>query len=401
MGRWIVGALLVLSMGSSFCASAEVVERPKRPLVLAYYYTWYSTAFGPHGEWRMWMRKAPCTLYPEGTNADEIRFSPAIRNIASCAYPLIGPYDSDNAEVARWHVRLAKAAGIDAFLVDVWGSANPLCEKALMEVLLPIAEEEDFKVVIFDEAPQFVADQAANAVWARDTLQRCMQSPAYLRVDGKPVYCMYQVWQGRLKPEEWGPFQRTVEAGVGEVYWLIDRLVARSGGDRAHGVNGFRLAEGWEAVPDIDAVSLYATFSNVRETNAEVLARWYADITKRMHARGKAVMLPVHPGLDSRAIQLDEVEGPEGVHWTIQRRDGATFRAYLEAARQSGADFISVTSFNEWPETTNIEPALTWADPYAYLKILATFQGRAWETPPLPPVQHLDPLIQAHRKDGR
>jgi len=30
-----------------------------------------------------------------------------------------------------------------------------------------------------------------------------------------------------------------------------------------------------------------------------------------------------------------------------------------------------LTSFNEWPETTVVEPSSSWPDPYCYLRILA------------------------------
>ena len=43
--------------------------------------------------------------------------------VSSCAeaYPLAGVYDSDDPATVRRHIRLAKAAGIDGFLVDWWG----------------------------------------------------------------------------------------------------------------------------------------------------------------------------------------------------------------------------------------------------------------------------------------
>jgi len=53
-----------------------------------------------------------------------------------------------------------------------------------------------------------------------------------------------------------------------------------------------------------------------------------------------------------------------------------------------------VTSFNEWPETTNVEPALSWRDPYRYLKILAEFRGKPWSAPELPPAEALDPAMR-------
>ena len=43
-----------------------------------------------------------------------------------------------------------------------------------------------------------------------------------------------------------------------------------------------------------------------------------------------------------------------------------------------------VTSWNEWPETTVIEPSSSWADPYLYLKVLAEWKGLTFTPPSLP-----------------
>ena len=372
------------------------MRREQRPMILAYYYTWYTTAYGKHGKWSMWMREAPCTLYPEGTNAEIILYPPAIRRIASCAYPLIGPYDSDTREVVRWHIRLAKAAGIDGFFVDVWGQLIDVCRRALLDVILPLAEEEGFKIAIYDEAAQFHENINDNISWAAEYLDLCKDSPAYLHIDGRPVYGVYQVWDGRMTPEQGREYFRGVEERAGDVFWVVDRVVARPGGDRPDGIAGFQVREGWAAVEDVDAFSQYATFSTVREYRPHVLAGWYKQVVEEVHAMGRKAVVPVHAGLDSRAIQLDEVEGPEGTHWTIPRAEGRTFRGYLHAAGSSGADISTVTSFNEWPETTNVEPSMTWPDPYLYLKILADYAGRCWQAPPLPPEDVLDPAIRPH-----
>src|SRR6476659_3733945 len=99
-----------------FIAIAMIGIRPtrgavaptKRPPVFAAYYVRYSTPDGPHRKWAGWRRdEAPPAREPAGINA--------------AAYPLIGPYDSDDPEVARWHIRLAQSAGIEAFLVSWWG----------------------------------------------------------------------------------------------------------------------------------------------------------------------------------------------------------------------------------------------------------------------------------------
>src|SRR5688572_25779849 len=44
------------------------------------------------------------------------------RQIASHYYPLIGPYDSKDPDVIQYHLLLMKYAGIDAILIDWYGS---------------------------------------------------------------------------------------------------------------------------------------------------------------------------------------------------------------------------------------------------------------------------------------
>lgn len=65
-------------------------------------------------------------------------------------YPLIGLYDPDDPEVLRWHIRTAKAAGVDAFALSLYNWwFNPLAERRLHEIFrkaLDVAQEENFKI---------------------------------------------------------------------------------------------------------------------------------------------------------------------------------------------------------------------------------------------------------------
>jgi hypothetical protein len=104
----------------------------------------------------------------------------------SKAQPLIGYYDSDNSDVARWHARLAKAAGIEAFLVSWWGGAN-ISGAAFEKTVLLVAAEEKFKVAMCSELAQFHHDVKVLARQTAEVLGRTKDSPGYLRVDGKSV----------------------------------------------------------------------------------------------------------------------------------------------------------------------------------------------------------------------
>ena len=348
-----------------------------RPLLTAVYYTWYTTADGPHGVWGQWGSKEESLLAPKGTDPDRFLFPPHIRDIGSCAYPLIGPYDSDDPEVVRWHIRLAKAAGLDAFLVDWWGAAgwqNPsgFTHDVFAEVVLPIAEEEDFKVCLFDETAQFVDDFDQVKEWAATYLERFKDSPAYLRIDGEPVYAIYQVpFAPRLTPDQATELHDYVEKRVGPVYWLIDKIA--NGPNPVTGEDGFIIPDEWLQLDWIDAYMAYGTFSVRRIHTYEKLKPLYAGMAAQAHQAGKRISLPVHPGHNNSKLQKDP--------YVIPRDDGETMMGYLRAAKEADADMIHVTSFNEWPETTVIEPAVTWPDPYRYLRLLAQWQSKPF-TPP-------------------
>ena len=100
-------------------------------------------------------------------------------------------------------------------------------------------------------------------------------------------------------------------------------------------------------------------------------------MVQQAHAVGKKAFLPAHPGHDNSGFRPNDF-------FVIPRDDGATLRGYLRAATDAGADAILLTSFNEWPETTIVEPSSSWSDPYLYLRIAAEWKGVKFSPPPLP-----------------
>jgi len=327
-------------------------EKPaKRPALWAVYYAWYTTATGPHGKWNIW------------GDAKDTSAEPKPRGKAQ---PLIGTYDSDDPDVVRWHMRLAKAAGIDAFLVSWWGGAN-VSGKAFEQVIVPVAAEEGVKVAMCSELAQFHHDVSKLAKDTVAALKRVKDSPAYLRMDGKPVVYLYQVpFDPKLTPETFSQLRQGVEAEVGPVYWIMDKV--------SNANNKMTIPATWLDVAEIQMFGFYGTFSIKREWTYDRLLPDYRRVAEAAHAKGKKVFLPVHPGHDNSGFRPDDF-------FVIPRDNGETLRGYLRLATDAGADAILVTSFNEWPETTVVEPSSSWADPYQYLKILAEWKGIPFVTP--------------------
>lgn len=343
-----------------------------RPLLFAAYYCWYHAPTNASEPWLHW-------TYPaSGSNAVALK---AQREgeppLNSAARPLAGFYDSSDQEVAEWHVKLAQAAGLDAFLVDWWGEHRGL-NKAVDNGIVAAAQKLGFKYALLDERAQFHGGfDEYKAILAR-ALRHHKDNPAYLKLDARPVVYLYQVAQKPgLGAQDFPALKEYVEREVGAVYWIVDKIAhdgaaAKSGDlDREK-----RIPSYWLSTPGVDAFGFYSTFSNFRAHEYEQLAGKYRYLTKLAHDAGKKMLLPVHPGHDNSFF----VSEP----YAMPRRNGETLRDYLRAATDARADYIMVTSWNEWPETTVVEPSSSWPDPYLYLKIIAEWRGVVFTMPPLP-----------------
>ena len=341
----------------------EVATR--KPMLVANYYVWYRSGTDATEPFAGWTRPGQQKPLPPDAPKHGPPDEPAT---ASMAYPLAGLYDSRDMEVADWHVRLAQAAGIEAFLVSWWDDHKER-DKAWEKGILAAAERRGFKIALLDERAQFHRD----FTWYKDRLVKAIgrfkNSPAYLRIDGEPVVYLYQIaGKATLTPEKFVDLKAHVEGVHGPVCWIVDKIAhdhdaARAGNqDRVK-----RIPADWLETPGIDCFGFYGTFSNFRAHRYEDLAGKFRYLAQLAHAAGKKMLLPVHPGHDNSRFRDDP--------YVMPRRNGQTLKDYLRAAEDAGADIIMVTSWNEWPETTIVEPSVTWQDPHQYLKILADWRG--------------------------
>jgi hypothetical protein len=364
-------ALLLVS-GLLRGADRETVPSTGRPMLFAVYYVWYHAADHPQKPWLQWTKPASET----NTLALQAK-RPGEPAPASAARPLAGWYDSADPSVAGWHVQLAQAAGIDAFLVSWWDKYNDR-DQSFEKGILAAAEQHGFKIALFDERAQFHNDLPQYQAMLTRALCKYKDSPAYLRIDGRPVVYLYQTAaQPGLSPEDFTALKAHAEAQAGPVYWIVDKIAHSAEAQRDGDADRIkRIPAEWLATPGIDSFAFYSTFSNFRAHEYGELAGKYRYLVQLAHGAGKKMLLPVHPGHDNSHFRDDP--------YVMPRRDGQTLRDYLRAATDAGADYLMVTSWNEWPETTVVEPSSSWPDPYLYLKILAEWRGRGF-TAPSPP----------------
>ncbi len=245
------------------------------------------------------------------------------------------PYDSRDPEAMRRHIRQAKAAGIDGFIMSWWGPGDPSDRN--LRTMLDIAEDEDFRLMIYFETLSGSGGRPADEIvrWLRYILPTYGDHPAYMRLNGKPVVVLWatdavplRTWAGILEQVE----PEAVFLGMG--YSLANLEVF----DGLHAYGVFNI-------PDLAGT--------VRETGRAVhnYSLLDEDPAPRLWAA------TVQPGYDDRLLPDREGE-------LQAREDGAFYRRTFEAALASDPDWIFITSWNEWWENTHIEPSVAFGDQY-------------------------------------
>ena len=312
--------------------------------MLAVYYVWYGYGNPPNG----W---------------DEVDTNKHV--IAKTArYPVKGAYRSDDAAVIDWHIDQAKAHGITGFVVSWFGKADQQTDGTLA-LLVDRAEKKDFKIAVYWENQrdggalmrQFAVDDLSYIV------ERYGKSKAFLKVDGKPVIFMYGRVVYQTPVALWSEIVQGVRARAGDFTLIADGYQT----SYAYLFDGLHTYDPAGLSPD--------TWNNLRPENLSSLRAWaashYEKGVKIAREYGRIACVMVTPGCDARkAYKIKEQS---------DRLDGQTYRTLWDEALKAQADWVLITSWNEWPEGTEIEPSLELGD--KYLQITAEYSQRFLNRP--------------------
>jgi hypothetical protein len=304
-----VGLLIVgLAGGLLAHGAASARAADGKPPVLAYYYIWYT---------------------------------PTSWNRAKTDYPLVGRYDSGDANVIRRHIQWAKAAGIDGFLVS-WKSTLPLDQR--LATVVRIADEEHFKLGIVYEGLDFERKPVPLAQVSEDLqtfADRYAKDPAFDLFE-KPLV----VWSGT-----WEFTPRQVQAAT----HLARRHLFVLGSAR-------NVRDYGRIAPYVDGNAYY--WSSVNPGTFPNYQGKLDAMGQEVHSRSGLWIAPAAPGFDARKI---------GGTSTVDRKDGDTLRTEWSAAEHSSPDAIGLISWNEFSESSYIEPSRMYGD--RYLKVVAEITG--------------------------
>jgi len=349
---------------------------------------------------------SPDCLRPSGRRDGAVSVEPGAGDL-----PLAGAYDSRDPDVLRYHVALARAAGIDHFLYDWLGwtlAQQSLAEtgEALnhetFEALLAAAEqpESDLKVGVMYEPKAHMlgwvqgeptledkkAGMVVDLVWL---VERLCGRRAALMSDGRPVVLLFRNEQCDpggtqcLQEADWGEVRSAVALTTG-VELL---LVADTAADAAQVFDGLSR---WELV-DLPLLR-YRTFADLvagaptwPPVTIEALRElalagaWTARDWAARDDSARVGIALVWPGFDDSGVGgwgAPNFDGEDGQPVCVRVAagfEGAFYAETVAAALDGGADWIQVATWNDWNEYTQIEPA--WQPGFA----AAAFLGAAPE----------------------
>ena len=326
---WLVAAAVLVLIGIVPTEATAEPSPARDPIpVLAYYYIWYE---------------------------------PDSWNRAKTDLPLLGPYASDELAVIRQHIRWAKDAGINGFIVS-WKSTALLDRR--LDILLEVANEESFKLAIIYQGLDFEREPLEVARIAEDLdifLSRYAENPAF-DLFSKPLI----IWSGTWRFSE----QEVAE-------------VTRARRDQLLILASEKDVAGYERLADlVDGDAYY--WSSVNPDTFPGYTEKLKSMSDAVHATGGMWIAPAAPGFDARRVGGTSVG---------ERKDGEPLRRQVDAAISSSPDAIGLISWNEFSENTHVEPSRNYDT--RYLEVVADILGGIAPSGEVAPVADFDSSASA------
>jgi hypothetical protein len=299
--------------------------------VLAFYYPWYGTP-EVSGSWVHWN---------EGGHNPEILVSGNIPDTGTTDHPL-KLYDSNDPQVIKEHLSLAKWAGIDAFIYSWWGM-DDFSDRAFRKALRIAEKEKGIPVkltIYYEQVPPVAVDKVEATV--KDLmyiLNEYANSPAFFKHDNKPVIFIYGRAMGQLGDKWEDVIEEVKRLRKGNVLFIADSLNSR----------WLDFFDGLHEYNPVGAILAKADMYRRYRSCKDVCAK-----------RGKISCATVIPGYDDSNVR------PNNPLIRL-RDDGKLYRELWESAIKADVDWVLICSFNEWHEGTEIEPSVEYGRFYLQL----------------------------------
>jgi hypothetical protein len=362
----ILAGILSLSCLLSASSQAASVQGTKpapalEPIVIAHYASWY---VGQDGGWFNWVGG---------------------KKIRPAYTPLLGFYDVRQPATLSQHIAWANAYGVDAFMITWDGNPTetfPLSNEHTVKLFL---DNPDFKKIKFFfvygvntalrkkgevvDSPVDIDDEARVAKFIADmkfAAAKYFNQPNHLKVQAKPV--LYVWATGWLRGDIKKALAR-VRTAVKSQCWIDLFIIADEIGWGATPVLSRTIA--WDAVMPYIMLKPQNPLRNYKlEDSISEIVSQYHFWTNVCADLGIGFVPEVLPGENARgAPWLYDAHGKLTVPVII--RSPAAFKKIIQSVKpliDPDLRLFFITSWNEWNEGTNIEPAREFR--YDYLDVV-------------------------------
>jgi glycoprotein endo-alpha-1,2-mannosidase len=225
-------------------------------------------------------------------------------DLASAFYPSRGAYSSSDPSILDAQMREIERAGIGEIVVSWWGRGSTVDER--LPAVLAAARAHSLDVAAHLEP------------YAGRTVAGTRLDIAYLQTLGIHDFFVFHATD--FPAADWRPLTASLSG---------TRLFAQTP------LAGYAKAGGFQGV------YTYDTFT--------FRGRMFKRMCAAAHKQGLLCAPSVGPGYSALRATGDS--------HVLDRRDGATYDSMWRAAVRAGADVPTITSYNEWNEGTQIEPA--------------------------------------------
>lgn len=310
--------------------SVQLIAQTPNERAFCFYYNWYgNTSFdGQEIHWSHDVIKQS----PDDPDRPRI---PGKENLASNFYPELGNYSSNDPEIVAKHMKMMADARIGVVVLTWWRKSDSGLKA--IPIILDEAQKEGLKVCFHLEPYG-----GRNAKSVREDIENLLKEygahPAFYRMEGKPCFFIYDSYL--TKAEEWA----TLLQPDGEITIRNTPLDAV--------LIGLWVKKGEEEIFRKSGFDGYYTyFAATSFTYGSSPENW--PYMQKWAVENKKIFIPcVGPGY------IDTRVRPWNGSTTRDRENGKYYDRMFNDAIQSGASYIGITSFNEWHEGTQIEPAV-------------------------------------------
>ncbi|MFR0678689.1 glycoside hydrolase family 99 protein [Dysgonomonas mossii] len=304
---------------------------------ICFYYDWYGNQEFDGG-----MSHWSHTIIPNPNGGSNLGSIPGTEgNIASNFYPELGRYSNRDPEIVKKHMEMFKKARIGVAAVS-WWNEKTTAEAEKNQLLLDEAQKVGVKVC-FHLEPYSGRNPENLKENMKKLIDKYGSHPAFYKVNGKPMFFIYDSYN--IEPEEWAKLLSpsgaiTIRNTTYDSYviglWLdnVDKQAPIILNSHFDGFYTYFASLGFN----------YGS----TPTNWNTMQKWAND-------NGKIFIPSVGPGYIDTRIR------PWNNSATRNRNNGKYYDVMYEKAIESNVSFISITSFNEWHEGSQIEPAVPYA----------------------------------------